>query len=303
MSSSERLNAATAITTFWYELDRSACKAKFRRSRESYLEKLVQILDNASKNPMLSVMAFVESKNVKLEILSLLKVPETSMLASRIIVKPLKSWEKVQKYNKEISDVLTTWNGSKETPETFDSLYVCLNLSKIDAVLIHGAELDAKHHIWIDGGYRWDTSSLKDFRPQWSEVLRDERVYFSESKPFDLMGGVFGGSLAALKNFRIDMDEQIAIEITKRKPFTDQTVYRAIARKYPLKVSRVPIYSKALIGNFVFGSALLDKMLPAVLNAAIWERHRPLLAKSEIIILFLLSLICISIAVLKNLKT
>jgi hypothetical protein len=280
-----------SLTTFWYELDRSACKAKFRRSRHSYLEKLVNVISNASKNSRLSVMAFVESKSVKMEILSIMNIPEDADLANRIIVKPLSSWEKVINHNECIKAMLKSWTGSKETPETFDSLYVCLNLSKIDAVLIHAQNAKSvKNHMWIDGGFRWNTEILSNSLPNWPE----NKVYFSESKPFQLMGGIFGGSIQELENLSADINRQIPFEISKSVPFTDQTIYRELARKNPTNFVRVPLYSKGLVGNYFFGSAFLDQMLPAMIKGKSWEKERPSFAKSEGL-LILLSFILILI--------
>jgi hypothetical protein len=213
---------------------------------------------------------------------------ETSAIAERIIIKPLLSWDVVQKYNGSISNMLQLWNGAKETPETFDSLYVCLNLSKIDAIMIHGAQFHARMHWWIDGGFRWDSSALMTMGG--NDKSLEDKVYFSESKPFELMGGVFGGSIHSLQDFSDEVKDQIPREIRNRKPFTDQTVYRAIAKRSPSKFLRVPLYSKALVGNYLFGSAFLEQMLPAVVNAGDWEKQRPLLAKSEMILLLVFTI-------------
>jgi len=267
------------LTTFWYELDRSACTPKFRRSRESYIQKLVQLLKNAFQNPKLHVLAFVESSTVKQEVLSFLSID----FSDNIVVKPLHTWSAFETFNSAIHSMLTSWKGTITTPETFDSKYVCLNLSKVNAVLHHASLFNAPKHLWIDGGYRWDTSLLSTVVPDWKE----SKVYFSELKPFHLMGGVFGGSTQVLEAFNFQILEQIPIEISKGKPFTDQTVYSAIAKKHPEQFFRIKLYSRGLVGNFFFHSAFLDRMLTAMVKTTVWEQERPWLARSEVIILIL----------------
>jgi len=251
----------------------------------------VDLLKNAFKNKRLSVMAFVESNKVRSEVISMLNLQDESF-ASRIVIKPLEEWTKVQMFSNTIDTMLKEWKGNKDTPETFDSKYVTLNLSKIDAILLHARAVHhAKNHIWIDGGFRWDTSRLIDGVPNWPE----NKLYFSETKPDQLMGGVFGGSISSLIDFNEEIMKYIPHEIINGIPFTDQTVYRHIAKKYPYKFILIPLYSRGLLGNYLFGSAFLESMLPAMVDAKSWKR--PWLAKSEI-----LTLTFMTIAVLYLLK-
>jgi hypothetical protein len=99
------------------------------------------------------------------------------------------------------------------------------------------------------------------------------------------MGGVFGGSISALTDFNQEIMNCIPREIINGIPFTDQTIYRNIAKKYPDKFILIPLYSRGILGNYLFGSAYLERMLPAMVDATSWKR--PWLAKSEIIILFM----------------
>lgn len=287
---------ATTISTFWYEMDRSRCLPKFQRNRESYIERLVTIIKTCILNPTLHLKVYVESNEVKHEIIT--KFLNDEIDSSIFVVKPLCSWPKHRNFSKNIQIMLDSFKGTTSTPETFSADYVCLNLSKIDAVIEHAKLVSAsyKNHIWIDGGYRWDISVLqKQGILNWNE----DKIYFSECKPMQLMGGVFGGTINQLNFLNEQINSRISFHIAKAKPFTDQNVYSDVAKLFPDKFVRVPLYSQTKIGNYLFGSAVLERMLPAVLEGSKWSP--PVFSKSEMYLLAIIG-VFIAIVIIKKLK-
>lgn len=271
---------AATLTTFWYEMDRSRCKQKFHRSRESYVARLVAVLSAAARNPALRVRAYVESEAVKQEVLGHLASPV------EVMVKPLAKWTKQARHAASIQAMLDSWKGVIDTPESFSATYVCAMLSKVDAVLEHAqAAPECATHIWVDGGYRWELEALSNTLPAWPA---ENQLYVAESRPLKIMGGVFGGSRCAIERLQSAMAARVPAHIARAKPFTDETIMHEIVSQEPSFYTRVPLYSRGMIGNALFGSAFLEKMLPAMFQGPRW--NRPLLSRSEKTLFALLAL-------------
>ena len=207
--------------TFLYELDRSLWPQNWQRPFSSYLERLDTLLPKLDET-----IVFGEDDRVK----------EIALRHSKEFFfkkkEAWKSWNNLERIRKAIQKKFS-W----VVPQLFSAEYICIQLSKFDAIKEVTSIYSRDNYVWIDGGLHEKLQErpiiVKLKNPLLHiSLIGPPRRYIADADYF-IMGGCFGGRKVDLEWFADEVDKVNEDLLAKDLCGNDQQIMSIIYNEHP----------------------------------------------------------------------
>ena len=177
--------------TFLYEIDRSTWPKHWVRPFDDYLQRWESVLRSLHDAGQ-KVICYGEDDRVQ-------KIAEQFSCTYKHF--PLRQWSSFLDY--ERTEIAVHLKHSWEVPENFSAVYICLQLSKFDALRLSMEMFpDENEWVWVDGGLR-NVGMPKSWQVYWKEPKIQITCfkpsagnvnYFQTPKHTYVMGTCFGAN-------------------------------------------------------------------------------------------------------------
>lgn len=218
--------------TFLYELDRSTWP-KFKRPYSDYLKKFKALL--STDIPKLIV--FSDDSRVK-QIIDEVQNP-------RVIweERPLNAWSCLSQRNRSLTKhALDKKRGRYSVPEFFSEEYICLQLSKTDAILyaLEHYHLMTETLFWIDASFlcypdsweiKWTHASKLHFL-QIDAVAKSSEINLN-TPTVHFAGTLWGGNTSVMKWFCEEVQRKNTELLKNNLCANDQQLFSIVSREHP----------------------------------------------------------------------